>query len=168
MLAHTDTFTGLPNRRAFDELIRDVIVRARRGELQAALFMIDIDNFKLFNDRYGHQAGDDCLRKISAVLRDYAERRQDAVARWGGEEFAVLLYGTNLEGARAVADEMLEGVRGLHLEHAGNPPGIVTMSIGIAMLAEKFITESSLWVQAADHALYISKRSSRNRATTSG
>ncbi len=167
-LAHTDTLTGLSNRRAFDELLEDVIASARRGELQAALFMIDIDNFKLYNDRYGHQAGDDCLRKVSAVLQDQAERRHDAVARWGGEEFAVLLYGTDLEGARAVADDMLEGVRGLRLEHAGNPPGIVTMSIGIAMLIQEFITEPSLWLQAADRALYISKRSGRNRATASG
>lgn len=167
-LARTDTLTGVQNRRAFDELIEDVIARARRGELQAALFMVDIDNFKLYNDRYGHQAGDDCLRKVSAVLRDHAERRQDAVARWGGEEFAVLLYGTDLAGARAVADEMLESLRALRMEHAGNPPGIVTMSMGVAMLTEEFLAEPSLWVQTADRALYVSKRSGRNRATAAG
>lgn len=166
-LAHTDTLTGLSNRRAFDEMLADVIMRARRGELQAALFMVDIDNFKLYNDRYGHQAGDDCLRKVAAVLREQAERRHDAVARWGGEEFAILLYGTDLEGALTVANAMLEGLRGLRIEHAGNPPGIVTMSIGIAMLGEELISDPSLWVQAADRALYISKRSGRNRATAS-
>ncbi|HEY0163421.1 MAG TPA: diguanylate cyclase [Edaphobacter sp.] len=167
-LAHTDTLTGLPNRRTFDESVADVIVRAQRGELQAALFMIDIDNFKLYNDRYGHQAGDDCLRKVSAVLKDHAGRRYDVVARWGGEEFAILLYGTDLHGASAVANDTLESVRALRIEHAGNPPGIVTISMGIAMLTPEFFAEPSMWIQAADRALYLSKRSGRNRATSAG
>ena len=164
-LARTDALTKLPNRRAFDEAIEEQVLSSRLGGGKAALLMIDVDFFKQYNDTYGHSAGDACLQKIAAALEEKASRTHDLVTRWGGEEFGVLLAGADVVGAELVASAMLERVRGLAIVHAGHPSGFVTISIGIAELEGYSEAASSLWVQRADRALYMSKRSGKNCMT---
>lgn len=167
-LALTDPLTGLSNRSAFNEAVRERMRRLRRDSNKHALMMIDVDYFKTYNDTYGHPAGDDCLRQIAEALRSQAVRTEDVVARWGGEEFIVLLFGTNLDGSRQVAQHMLEAVRRLKIEHRSNPKQIVTISIGIADLDAASATDASLWIQRADRALYRSKQSGKDKFTVDG
>jgi diguanylate cyclase (GGDEF)-like protein/PAS domain S-box-containing protein len=172
-LALTDTLTQLPNRRAFDDAVQEQIqIRTeptapghRAVTRPAALLMIDVDNFKLYNDTYGHSAGDVCLSRIAQALRQRHARLGDLTARWGGEEFSVLLPGVDLAGAQHVAETILQSIRDLAIEHRGNPPGIATVSIGIAELTPPVLDDPNLWTQHADKALYLSKRAGRNRAT---
>jgi diguanylate cyclase (GGDEF)-like protein/PAS domain S-box-containing protein len=164
-LARTDSLTMLPNRRSFDEGMRKYFKDARRSGNEVSLMMIDVDFFKLYNDRYGHQAGDACLQAIGQVLQARVGRENDMVARWGGEEFGVLLPGAGIAGAERVALSMLEAVRDLKIEHEDNPRGLVTISIGIAGLDELSMQDPSLWIQQADRALYWSKRSGKDCVT---
>lgn len=124
--------------------------------------MIDVDYFKLYNDRYGHQEGDFCLQRLARALQACTGRVSDLVARVGGEEFAVLLPGTDETGARRVGEKILEAVRSLGIEHADTPLGRVSVSIGMAMWPSNFTTETSFLIQQADRALYESKRRGRN------
>ena len=164
-LARTDALTALPNRRFFDEAVQRQVADRRRHASKAALMMIDVDYFKLYNDRYGHQAGDACLRSIARTLQGMTGRENDVVARWGGEEFSVLLPGADLASAGRIAGTMLEAVRQLRIEHKGNPHGIVTISIGVAGVEAHTLEDPSLWIQQADQALYMSKRSGKDSVT---
>ena len=167
LLARTDALTQLPNRRAFDEALRDQLTFSRQGK-KVALLMVDVDFFKLYNDVYGHQEGDACLRRIGEALQGQAGRGDDFVARWGGEEFGVLLPGADLAGAQVVANGILEAVRGLGIEHTGSPRGMCTVSIGVAVLDAHSMEDPGHWVQQADKALYASKRTGKDRATAAG
>ncbi len=164
-LALTDALTELPNRRAFDAEVREQLRGARIATNVTALLMVDVDYFKLYNDMYGHQAGDNCLRQVAGALRKRSSRASDFVARWGGEEFAILLPETSAAGAQIVADDMLERVRGLMIEHKRSPLGIITISIGISALDPLCIEDPAFWIQQADRALYASKKSGRDRCT---
>ena len=165
LLAHQDGLTGLANRRHFDETLEAELRRAMREATPLALVMIDIDHFKLFNDRYGHPAGDECLRKVGHAIARCARRPGDLAARYGGEELALLLPNTTQTAAQDVAEQVLAAIRALHHTHEASPNGIVTVSIGEASLVPiPGITESSTLVQAADAMLYEAKRHGRNTA----
>lgn len=160
--ATVDELTGLYNRRHFNRQLDAVLRLARRRGGETALLLIDVDHFKRFNDRYGHQRGDECLRQVGGAIVSIARRPGDLAARYGGEEFAVILSDTNGDGAAFAARRLLEAVRGLGLAHDANPAGgIVTVSIGLAA-AGPGVTAEGL-IEAADAALYGAKAAGRDR-----
>ncbi|HEY6830180.1 MAG TPA: GGDEF domain-containing protein, partial [Gemmatimonadaceae bacterium] len=129
---------------------------------QFAAIVVDVDSFKEFNDRYGHQIGDDCLRRIAAMLRASLRRTSDRIARMGGEEFAVLLPQTSLEDAYTIAERMRKSVAELRIPHADSPSGnVVTISAGVAGSSGATSPEDLL--AEADRALYRAKAAGRNR-----
>jgi diguanylate cyclase (GGDEF)-like protein/PAS domain S-box-containing protein len=169
-LSLTDGLTGLSNRRAFDEALAREWNRTLREGSQISLLLLDIDHFKEFNDRYGHQVGDDCLRAVAASLKG-AVRPTDVIARYGGEEIAVILPGTDTAGAVELAEKMRSGIEALCLTHEGRPEGggHVTASIGAATALARhggtiLLPESLLL--AADTAMYKAKAGGRNRVAT--
>jgi diguanylate cyclase (GGDEF)-like protein len=167
--AMQDGLTGLANRRQFDQSLYEAFKRAIRERASLALIMIDVDYFKRFNDAYGHVAGDVCLRAISQAVQEVVSQRgRDLTARFGGEEIAVLLVDADAQLALAVAQRILAAVRALGIAHAGNPPGVVTVSAGIAALApQPGLSNLTALVQAADRALYEAKDSGRDRVCCS-
>ncbi|AOP34377.1 diguanylate cyclase response regulator [Leptospira tipperaryensis] len=162
-IARTDGLTGLFNRRYFDEVLATEWKRCWRTGNSVALLMLDIDHFKLYNDTYGHQAGDHCLKQVSAAIRECARRAGDVTARYGGEEFAVILPETSESNAVIVSRNILEKVEKLAVPHsASKTSSIVTISIGMATLSpspENSITEL---IERADKALYLAKEEGRN------
>jgi diguanylate cyclase (GGDEF)-like protein len=129
--------------------------------------MIDIDYFKKYNDAYGHDAGDDCLREVASALSQCVIRDGDFVARYGGEEFAAVLPNTDKDGAQVVAEKMLEKVRGLNIPHkTSDIAGYVTVSIGGTTGAINHYHHGSEYIKSADKALYESKKNGRNRYTS--
>lgn len=163
-LSYVDAVTSIPNRRRFDELLVAEWKRSVRAALPLAVVMIDIDWFKDFNDSYGHQRGDDCLRQVAAALADGLSRTGDAIARYGGEEFAVILPATDLEGARRVAELLRRRVQALGIPNqASLYSGVVTVSCGVAAIEPNLATDAHVLVAAADRALYEAKKTGRNR-----
>ena len=165
-LARTDGLTGLANRRSFDEALAIEWRRAKREGTSLSLLLVDIDRFKLFNDHYGHLAGDACLRDVAGVISAAVRRPADLVARYGGEEMVVLLPNTHADGAQAVAEQVRAAVEAAGLAHAANQPlGWVTVSGGVATVEPMPDTQTApeALVAAADEALYRSKRDGRNR-----
>jgi diguanylate cyclase (GGDEF)-like protein len=161
-LASLDGLSGLANRRAFDRQIERDWQRAGEHRKPLALMMIDIDYFKLFNDRYGHVAGDTCLRAVGETLSLVTLEDAVMVARYGGEEFTLLLPGLDITRAAELADEARKAIEDLSINHSESPFGQVTISIGVeAMVPEKFQTAADL-IEAADNALYDAKRGGRN------
>lgn len=161
-LSRTDALTGLANRRQFDaELARHVAQATTRGT-SLALAMIDVDHFKLFNDRHGHQAGDECLVAVAAMLRQGA-RDSDLVARYGGEEFVVILPGTDLDAALRAAERTRTLAMAKAIAHADSPHGVVTLSIGVAALIPAAPEDGARLLRLADAALYEAKGNGRNR-----
>jgi diguanylate cyclase (GGDEF)-like protein len=161
-LAESDGLTGLANRRLFEETLGRELGRARRGGAPFALIMCDVDFFKKYNDRYGHVAGDDCLRKVAAAIGAGARRPGDLAARYGGEEFALILPDTGLAGAMNVAEGIRTAVAALGLEHADSPTGKVSLSLGVVAGPADTETDGA-WVEAADRLLYEAKAGGRNR-----
>lgn len=162
LLALEDALTGLANRRQFDLFIHSEMGRARRNETGLALLMIDVDHFKAFNDQYGHLAGDECLRSISAIIIDNIKRPGDLAARFGGEEFAVVLPGTDYVGAFLVAENIRRAVAAADLEHSESPEGRVTVSVGVCGYNPALQAQTEDLIGAADKALYVAKTSGRN------
>ena len=167
MLALSDALTGVGNRRAFDNAIAQEWRRALRSRQPLSLLMIDIDEFKVLNDRYGHPAGDRCLRLVASELQRLVKRPADLLARYGGEEFAVLLADTEPAGAMALAEQLREVVQALQIENAGSRLQVVSVSIGVASLRPDDNAPAATLVQAADEALYQAKRQGRNRVMAS-
>ena len=162
-LAMHDGLTGLANRRRFDEVLEAEFRRAERSRQPLALLMIDVDHFKLFNDTYGHQSGDDALRAVANALATTVHRPGDLVARYGGEEFTVLLPGTGEVGAIRLADAVHAGLVRLGLAHPGSPNGRVTVSIGVAELEPRGLSpRPDKLLRAADLAMYAAKAEGRN------
>lgn len=157
----TDYLTGLANRRMFDERLALVLQQQRRVNTPTALVFLDIDCFKKYNDTYGHSAGDAVLQAVATVLLGVVARATDIVARVGGEEFAMLLDGANMEGAQQVAEAARAAVQSLGLPHEQNSPQVVTISLGV-VVAGPDDTPTSLY-RRADRALYAAKDSGRNR-----
>jgi diguanylate cyclase (GGDEF)-like protein/PAS domain S-box-containing protein len=166
-LARIDALTGIANRRAFDEALERAWRGALRSQLPLSLLLLDFDNFKKYNDTYGHQAGDDCLRRGAGAVAGSAKRPADLAARYGGEELAVILPETDGTGAVDVATRILAAVRDLQIPHEQNPPGggFVSVSIGIAsaMIHDPAaVSTQAALVDAADQALYRAKSQGRN------
>jgi len=161
--------TGVANRRAFDRQLDLEWRRSLRERRPIALLLLDVDGFKPYNDAYGHPAGDACLHKMSAVLRDAAHRPNDLAARYGGEEFAVLLPGTTPEGALAVAEGIRRQVESLAIPHAASTAAeVVTVSVGVASVMPSPEERPDALVAAADAALYRAKSDGRNRVELAG
>jgi diguanylate cyclase (GGDEF)-like protein/PAS domain S-box-containing protein len=160
-LATSDGLTGLANRRHFDESLDAECRRAVRGDLPLALLLLDLDNFKRLNDAHGHQAGDEVLRRLGAVLKGFANRAGDLAARYGGEEFALLLPNTSLVQALRTAESVRAAVQAMELPVLYG--GQVTVSIGAWMLASTSGPNlPDLLVMSADEALYEAKRTGKN------
>jgi diguanylate cyclase (GGDEF)-like protein len=161
-IAWTDALTGVPNRHFFTE----ALARAWRGERlpgRQAILMIDIDHFKLLNDRYGHPVGDGCLREVARALQRALMRPDDVLARYGGEEFIVLLRDNAAAGAQAVAERLRTTVQNLRIENAGSPERVVTVSIGVAIAELTDEAAAARMVEDADRALYEAKCAGRNQ-----
>jgi diguanylate cyclase (GGDEF)-like protein len=169
-MALTDPLTGLANRRAFNEQIEREWERTLREGSRMSLLLLDIDHFKEFNDRYGHQAGDNCLRVVAATIVGNV-RSGDITARYGGDELAVILPSADIVDAIAVAEKLRSAIEELLLTHEVNPEGgnWVTVSIGgTSALSCDVMTvrEPDPLLTAADHALYKAKKQGRNRVAT--
>ena len=165
-LASLDGLTGLANRRGFDRQIDHEWRRATDRYEPIALMMIDIDHFKLYNDRYGHVAGDTCLRSVAETLSLVTLENAVLVARYGGEEFALLLPGLDLPRLSALAEEARRSIEELFITHAEAPCGYVTISIGVESIVPRAGQSAADLVEAADRALYAAKRCGRNRVAT--
>jgi len=159
-----DGLTGVANRRKFDEDVQTDWRQCLRESAPLSLILIDIDYFKLYNDRYGHQAGDNCLKLVAMALFETLRRPYDKLARYGGEEFACLLPKTKLAGASAMAQRMQTRVSELRVEHLGsNVDQIVTISLGVASMVPTPSVTPELLLKAADQQLYEAKRTGRAR-----
>lgn len=164
-LASLDGLTGIANRRRFDEYIEAEWRRMTREKMPLSLILCDIDYFKKYNDTYGHQAGDSCLRKVANALSFCIKRSVDLVARYGGEEFAVILPNTTTAGASQVAEEIREFVNALKIPHAQSAVSEhVTLSLGVASMEPTLDTSPSMLIATADAALYRAKAAGRNRS----
>lgn len=163
-LAHSDELTAVANRRRFDEFLGDEWRRAIRFKSEISLVLLDIDHFKLFNDTYGHQAGDECLKSVAAALKTTIHRPTDLLARFGGEEFAMVLGGTDSAGALQVAEHALAKVNSLRIPHEQSATAaFVTISAGVATTIPVTGMSESDFLKAADQALYRAKAGGRNR-----
>jgi diguanylate cyclase (GGDEF)-like protein len=167
-LSQLDSLTGVANRRRFEEALDLEWRRASRAGTPLSLIMIDTDFFKPFNDAYGHQRGDDCLTLVANTLRNTLNRPGDMVARYGGDEFMILIPGTDAEGAAEVAESMRARVEGMEIIHKGSPDDkVVTISLGVVTgYPTKGFSTGEL-IAAADEALYQAKDEGRNRYITS-
>jgi len=164
VLAHTDKLTGIANRLMFDTVLERELKHVQRGDACLSLILLDVDYFKKFNDRYGHPAGDSCLRGVGRVLAQQITRAGDLAARYGGEEFAVILPNTDRTGAIAVAERIRLEILALAIPHGDAPAGIVSASLGVATVAagqETQLRPADL-IARADARLYEAKRGGRN------
>lgn len=163
-LAHLDGLTLIANRRCFDESLKKEWHRLMLENAPLSLIMCDIDFFKLYNDTYGHQFGDDCLRAVASSISRKAKRVCDLAARYGGEEFAVILPNTGLEDAIHVAESIRTGIQHLRIKHEHSPlEPYITLSMGISSLIPTQEFSSEMLIKLADKALYFSKDQGRNR-----
>ncbi len=169
-LAHTDTLTGLSNRRTFDEEWAKEWRRAHRSEQPISIVIADIDYFKKFNDHYGHQAGDICLKTVGKILKQFAQRPGDLAARYGGEEFIFLLSDTDLEEASRLTQQLINAIAEAKIPHEASPIGdYLSLSFGVSCI--NFSTTDidieevlpSDLIRKADKNLYAAKEQGRNR-----
>jgi len=168
-LSRQDGLTGIANRRYFDSYLVTEVRRGARERQPLSLILSDVDHFKAFNDCYGHQAGDDCLRRVAAALSSAGRRPADLAARYGGEEFAMVLPGTVLEGAVDVALAVSRVIESLGIPHARSAVDPkVTLSQGIVSLTPEKETSAEDLIQRADQALYLAKQQGRNRYVVFG
>jgi len=166
-LSSLDGLTGIANRRRFDQALGEEWRRAFRDDRPISLILIDVDFFKRFNDHYGHVRGDECLRQVAAALAGEVSRAGDLVARFGGEEFVVLLPGTHAAGAALIAEAMRRRVAALAIPHAASDAAPhVTISLGSATLAVEPESSPERLIALADLGLYEAKKSGRNRHET--
>ena len=163
--ARTDPLTGMANRRHFDDFLSQVWLHAGQQRSPVALLLIDIDHFKGYNDRHGHPAGDRCLCSVAQALAGCMRKSGDLVARWGGEEFAIVMSGASPAMAEGAARRVLEAVRAAGLPHGGSPVApVVTVSVGVASLVPAAGITAQTLTQAADEALYQAKTTGRDQA----
>jgi len=163
-LSTQDGLTGLSNRRHFDAYLEAEWLRAMRERTSLSLMMVDVDNFKTYNDTYGHLSGDDVLRRVGETMLTLCRRSGDLAARFGGEEFVMVLPATPLEGARVQAQRVCDAISVLQIEHKGTGSlGHVTVSIGVSTHEPALGDLASAVLTAADHALYDAKHAGKNR-----
>jgi len=168
-LSISDALTGLANRRCFDDVLNDEWERAMRSQQPLAVLMLDVDNFKRYNDRYGHLAGDQCLKHIATVLKDRVYRSTDLAARYGGEEFVVILENCVADDAVNIAQQIRIAVANLKITHDAAIEQVVTVSIGAAAMVPSYTEDltqekpSDTLLRMADNALYRAKVAGRNR-----
>ena len=167
-MSTTDGLTGIANRRRFDEALAEEWRRVMRSGDYLTLAMVDVDWFKKYNDRYGHQSGDECLRQVAGVLESAARRAGDFVARYGGEEFALIACGTTPDCSPGLAHAIRAAVEQLQLPHAGSPFLVITVSIGVACRVPTADQTPDALLQEADAALYRAKAEGRNRVVVLG
>ena len=166
-LSYTDALTNIANRRHFEEVLEVEWRRGFRAKTPVALMMIDIDRFKPYNDTFGHRAGDGCLTRVASVLDDVAQRAGDLVARYGGDEFAAILAGTDLAGAAEVAERLRAAVEPVGIEGGDSQPQtVITVSVGVASGVPGEVSSPDALLGAADSALYEAKRAGRNCVRT--
>ena len=163
LLSATDGLTGLSNRRMYDELSLREWRRCERTKKSFSLVMVDVDNFKLYNDHYGHQAGDECLKVVAAQMRRAAPRASDVLARYGGEEFVFALGETDIEGAKWVANHLRQRIADLNMPHLSSPLRHVSVSCGVASTMPGDQVSLKTLLHSADYALYQAKVQGRNR-----
>ena len=164
LLSTTDGLTGLANRRRFDQYWMNECQRALRQASPLAVIMLDVDHFKAYNDHYGHQQGDDCLRRVGEVLQASVRRAGELAARYGGEEFVVILPGVSQQQAMDVAQGILVAMREASLSHASSPVAkMVTLSLGVAVGVPVATDACAQLLKMADDALYVAKNQGRNR-----
>ncbi|WP_439108042.1 sensor domain-containing diguanylate cyclase [Congregibacter sp.] len=167
-LSLTDGLTSVGNRRKFDTALENEWRRARRHGTGLALILIDIDNFKSYNDDFGHLAGDDCLKQVAGAIQEYGNRVSDCVARYGGEEFALLLPGKSLQEAVVTAEKCRESIERLRIPRKDDSPrSVVTISLGVAEITPGAEDGAEMLIDAADHRLYEAKSSGRNNVKPS-
>ena len=167
-LARTDGLTGVANRRSFDEHLDDVWKQARREQQSLALLLVDIDHFKLYNDCYGHRPGDEVIEAVAKSLARSVNRPLDQVARFGGEEFVIVLYDPSKKFVRDYAEKVVDEIRALGIEHkASDAADSVTVSVGAAIAWPHTMERSEQLIRGADDALYESKAKGRNCSTVS-
>jgi len=162
-LSNTDGLTGIPNRRKFDEVLSNEWKRAMRSNQTLVVALIDVDWFKKYNDHNGHLAGDDCLRTVATILKAKIRRSSDLIARYGGEEFAIISPGINKANAIEMANIICKAIADANLPHTMSPFGMITVSIGVALIVPNTGIQSEILVKAADEALYHAKDSGRNQ-----
>lgn len=163
-LAHQDGLSGLANRRHFDLVLKHEWERLQREQQPLVLLFIDVDYFKLYNDTYGHVAGDECLAAIGQILNSAVRRPGDVAARYGGEEFVVLLSATEINGAREVAERIIADIDALAIPHSSSSVSAhVTVSVGLAMQVPKTDSSAASLLAQADQALYAAKHEGRHR-----
>ncbi len=162
-LAERDGLTGLRNRRAFDEHLLRVWQQSLRDHSPMSVLMLDLDYFKNYNDHYGHQAGDQCLRHVAQLVQRFARRPLDLAARYGGEEMAIVLYQVTPEQAQTIAEQLRATIAAARIEHRGSPHGMVTVSIGVAWVEPTLDRRPKDTLQVADEALYSAKLAGRNQ-----
>lgn len=164
-LVFLDGLTGVYNRRYFDQQLVTEMARAVRNQSALSLIMLDVDYFKRFNDHYGHQAGDDCLRQIAATLKSGLRRPADLVARYGGEEFVCVLPETDFHDAMTIAQELEHNVRQQGIPHANSDTApVVTISLGVAGRSAGTTGDADVLLAQADAQLYKAKNAGRGRA----
>jgi diguanylate cyclase (GGDEF)-like protein len=163
-LAERDGLTGLYNRRIFDDFIGRVWRQSRREDIAIEIIFVDIDYFKIYNDLYGHQAGDDCLKQVAGSIARCAKRPFDFSARYGGEEFVLVLYGPPEDYARSLPEQIRKDVMDLAIPHEGSQVSdCVTVSVGVALARADSHRSLAGAIQIADEAMYQAKREGRNR-----
>lgn len=163
-LARIDGLTGIPNRRTFDEFLGNEIRRCARLKKTISLAIIDIDHFKLLNDTYGHQSGDDCLAKIGELLKTFSNRPSDLCARYGGEEFAIVWGDSSIEDTEKLSNALLTKIVELQIPNEKSPlNSYLTASIGLAELRPNQDSNESELIGKADYMLYKAKESGRNK-----
>ncbi|RDV10963.1 diguanylate cyclase [Arthrobacter sp. RT-1] len=165
--ARTDPLTGLHNRLKLAEDLEQLHARSARYGEEYSLAMCDVDNFKAYNDIYGHQAGDLALRAVAAALARHA-RKSDGVYRYGGEEFLLVLPKQGLPGAKALMERTLAAVRELGIPHVGDPSGQLRLSAGISTFSAQHPADADTLLGEADAALYAAKAAGRNRVEVAG
>jgi diguanylate cyclase (GGDEF)-like protein len=161
-LSNTDVLTGLYNRRYFDNEFERELKRSGRSRSMLSVIMLDIDDFKVINDTFGHQIGDEYLRKTAQILTSVFKRESDIVARYGGEEFIVLLPGINADHARQLAEDLQDKIKAMTIDHQGNKVG-ATISSGIICSVPDINTTADSIISGVDHALYMAKQEGRDR-----
>jgi diguanylate cyclase (GGDEF)-like protein len=166
-LATYDGLTNIQNRRFFDSYIDEQVKLSVRQKTPLGLLMIDIDYFKQYNDNYGHLKGDDCLKDVAAALVAVAERPTDCVARFGGEEFAIVMPNTDDKGVQHVGEHLLKTIQELNIEHTGSPIQKLTVSLGGASLSGASLDVNAL-IELADKRLYQAKQTGRNKLLSVG